>query len=361
MKYKIGFCSDIIFTNKEKRGLYEYFGDYEAAYRAPRDVLLSLDFINKEKSLLFCDERDNRNLDDLVSYMEKESIHCISCYEDGFPEKLKHIHDVPFQLFYKGRLPQKEERMVSVVGARMCSGYGKSKTLEISKLLGENGFSVVSGMAMGIDSYAHEGVLETDSNTYAVLGCGVDVCYPAKNHFLYDHILERGGILSEFPPKTKPLPDFFPRRNRIISGISDVVILIEAKERSGSLITANFALEQGKDIFALPGRISDPLSYGTNSIISQGAGIILSPEKLINDIRELTDFDYIPPVFFDKKKFKLEKEELLVYSCFDFNSKSIEEVASETKMDILKVLQIILHLCELELIEETFMNQYIKV
>ena len=361
MKYKIGLCSSHVFSNTEKRALYEYFGDFESIYRASKDQLLSLEFLTPEKVLEFCSEKSKTNLEEMCSYMEKEKIFCISCFDEEFPEKLKHIHDVPFQLFYKGDLPGKNERIVAVVGARMCSGYGKSKTLELCELLGNNGFSVVSGMAMGIDSYAHEGALNANGKTYAVLGCGVDVCYPSKNQSLYKQIINTGCVMSEFAPKVHPQPEFFPRRNRIISGMADAVILIEAKERSGSLITANLALEQGKDIFALPGRISDPLSYGTNKIISQGAGIIVSFEKLVDDIKDLTDFHYIPAVFPPKKKFNLEKEELLVYSCFDFNSKSIEEVASETKMDILTVLQIVLHLCEYNLIEETFMNQYIKV
>lgn len=361
MKYKLWFCAQHIFSNTEKRALFEYFWDYERICKATKDEWLALDFIPKKKALKFLEMRDEDSIQDLYEYVKRENIGLVSFYDSEFPEKLKHIQSIPFQIFYKGRLPVENEPLVSIVGARMPSGYGKNKTLEISRLLGQNGFSVISGMARGIDSFAHEGAIEVNAPTFAVLGCGVDICYPKKNQYLYDKIIASGGVLSEYAPKVVPLPEFFPRRNRIISGLSDAVLLMEAKERSGSLITANFALEQGKTIFALPGRISDPLSFGTNAMISQGAGIIVSPNQLLSDLKDLLNYEYIPCVFSQKKKFNLEKEELLVYSCFDFNSKSIDEVVSETNLNIMRVLQIVLHLCDLGLIEETFMNQYIKV
>ncbi|MCR4675168.1 MAG: DNA-processing protein DprA [Lachnospiraceae bacterium] len=361
MKYKFWYAQTHTLSNTQKRMLFECYGDYEKIYNLEREKLLALPFLKEENLEAFLAERTSYDLEENYFYAKHHSINVTCYFDDDYPEKLKHIHNIPYQIFYIGRLPAKDERIIAMVGARRCSGYGKSYTLEIAKLLAQRGCSIVSGMATGIDSFSHEGALEAKGDTFAVLGCGVDICYPPKNHLLYKNIIEHGGVLSEYGPKVSPRPEFFPRRNRIISGLSDVVLLMEAKEKSGSLITAEFALEQGKDIFALPGRISDSLSQGTNKIISLGAGVILSSEQLLKDIYELKDWNYDPVVFSTNGKFNLEKEELLVYSCFDFNSKSIDEVVAMTGLDIMSVLQIILRLCDLGLIEESFMNQYIKV
>ena len=361
MKYKIWFCSNHVFSNKEKRLLFEHYRDFHRIYKASEKELIELPFLRKENIKVFCETRSSFDLNSYYKYVLEEDIRCICLFDEDYPKKLKHIHDIPFQIFYKGQMPDESERIISIVGARRCTGYGKSYTSEISELLVKNGLSVMSGMASGIDTYAHEGALKGKGRTFAILGCGVDVCYPTKNLGLYHEIIKNGGILSEYGPKTPPQAELFPRRNRIISGLCDVLLVMEAKERSGSLITAQFALEQGKDIFALPGRICDSLSKGTNDLIAQGAGIITSPKQLISDICETKNWEYQPVVFSEKGKFNLEKEQLLVYSCFDFNSKSIDEVVAETGLDIMTVLQNIMDLCDLGLIEESFMNQYIKI
>lgn len=361
MKYKIWFAATHTLSNTEKRKLFEYYKNYEVIYGLSYEELRRKDLVKLEHLQAFMKEKEKTDIDDLFAYTKTKDIKVTCYFDDDFPEKLKHIHDIPFQLFYIGRLPQKEEKLISMVGTRHCSGYGKSMTLNFSKELSERGFSIVSGLASGIDAHAHTGALEVGGVTYGILGCGADVCYPTKNFKLYQSMIETGGVLSEFGPKVMPRPDFFPRRNRIISGLSDVVLVMEAKEKSGSLITAEFALEQGKDIFALPGRVSDPLSFGTNKIISQGAGIIVTLEQLLSDINDLKDWTFDPMTFCSAKKLNLEKEESLVYSCFDFNSKSIDEVAKECNMDLMNLIPIIFRLCDLGLIEESFMNQYIRV
>lgn len=361
MKYKYYLACNFYFTNKEKRLLYEAFLDYEEIYGLTKEELNNLSFLNKEgidKSIEF---RNRFDLDKEYESFIHSGMRFTCFFDEDFPLKLRNIHNPPFQLFYFGRLPMEKERIISIVGARRCSGYGKEMTLKFSEELGRKGFSVVSGLAMGVDGYAHEGALKGKGDTYAVLGCGVDICYPPNHHILYEEIIKNGGVISEYAPGTKPLPEFFPNRNRIISGLCDVLLVMEAKEHSGSLITANFALEQGKDVFALPGRISDSLSSGTNKIISQGAGIICSVSGLISDINELKNWDYNPTECIYRQKLNLEKEDLLVYSCFDFNSKSIDEIVTETGLELMTVLRCVLHLSDLGLIEESFMNQYIKV
>ena len=361
MMYKFYFACNHSFSNLEKRLLYEAYGDYERIYHLSENELQSLGFIKSasiSEALNFkCGFKLQKEYEIFLHSNMK-----LCCYPDeDFPDKLKNIQNCPFQLFYFGRLPEKEERIISIVGARRCSGYGKEMTLKFSEELARKGFSIVSGMAMGIDGYAHEGAIKGSGYTYAILGCGVDVCYPPNHHILYEEILQKGGVISEYAPHTQPMQQFFPNRNRIISGLSDVLLVMEAKEKSGSLITANLALEQGKDVFALPGRITDPLSFGTNKIISQGAGVICSVSQLISDINELKNWDYNPAECIIRKKLNLEKEDLLVYSCLDFNSKSIDEIIAETDLDVMSVLRSVMNLSELGLIEESFMNQYIKV
>ena len=194
--------------------------------------------------------------------------------EEDFPAELLAIHSPPVGLYLKGSLPPEGSDLVAMVGARRCSEYGKTTARELAGRLAEEGITVVSGMAMGIDAWSHLGALEAGGFSLAFLGCGIDMPYPPSNARLYDRLAAEGGILSEYGPGTMALPFHFPLRNRLISGISRVVLVLEAREKSGSLITVDCALEQGKEVLALPGRIGDPLSQGCNQLIRQGAGIL---------------------------------------------------------------------------------------
>ncbi len=201
-----------------------------------------------------------------------------------YPSRLRFIYDAPIGIFLKGRLPDPDVVSVAIVGSRGCSEYGARITRQLAMQLADSGFQVISGLARGIDGIAQKAAVDSGGYSCAVLGCGVDVCYPEDNRDTYDKLATLGGILSEYPPMTPPRSAYFPQRNRIISGLSDVVVVMEAKERSGSLITADCALDQGKDVYALPGRICDSLSCGCNRLIRQGAGIITSPGEFINDL-----------------------------------------------------------------------------
>ena len=171
------------------------------------------------------------------------------------------------------------------MGARACTPYGREQAFFFARELARCGVQIVSGLAYGIDAAAHEGAIKAGGKTFAVLGCGTDICYPKENYPLMQKMLETGGgVLSEFPDKTPPLSWHFPVRNRVISGLSDILLIIEAKEKSGSLITAEHALEQGKTVFALPGRTTDPCSRGCNRLIADGALIALAPEDLLREL-----------------------------------------------------------------------------
>ena len=202
--------------------------------------------------------------------------------QEGYPERLMPFADMPSRLFVRGALPADEQKTAAIVGARICTAYGKSQAAFFAQVLAANGVAVISGLACGIDAAAHEGALRGKGKTFAVLGCGVDICYPKQNYPLMRRMLENGGgVLSEFPPGAEPLPWHFPIRNRVISALADVVLVIEAKEKSGSLITADYALEQGKTVFALPGRTTDATSRGCNRLINLGVGLARLGKKVL--------------------------------------------------------------------------------
>ena len=201
-----------------------------------------------------------------------------------YPRRLRAIPDPPNGIYVRGGLPEEEKPAVAVIGARMCSEYGRYAAAQYAAALSGAGVNVISGLARGIDGISQEAALRAGGKTYAVLGCGADICYPVENRKIYDKIPGQGGILSEFPPGTSPKSIFFPMRNRIISGLSDMVLVVEARKKSGTLITVDMALEQGKEVFVVPGRVTDALSSGCNELIRQGAGVAGSPAVLLEEL-----------------------------------------------------------------------------
>ncbi len=293
---------------------------------------------------------NRRNMTD----REEIRIQYIRQEESGYPEKLKVYKGMPKGLYFLGRLPDKDRPSVAVVGARRSDSYGNETARTFAKELAAKGVQIISGMAWGIDGMAHEGALEAGGDTFAVLGCGVDICYPAGHRRLYERIMEKGGILSEQPPGMPPIAGHFPARNRIISGLSDLVLVVEAKEKSGSLITADFALDQGKDIFAVPGRVTDVRSKGCLNLIRQGAGVADSPQAVLDALGIFSGKNKEP------EKILLAKEENIVYSWIRLQPVSLEELVRKTQMPVQKVLRI---LVELELkgcIREIQKNDYIR-
>lgn len=216
--------------------------------------------------------------------MQEAGIRFLLQEDKEYPNRLREIPDAPFALFVMGEVPKEERLSVAVIGARECSEYGRYVAGELGHCLGENGVQVISGMARGIDGISQEAALQAGGVSFGVLGCGVDICYPKQNRKLYDRLLEQGGILSEYVPGTIPRPQNFPPRNRIVSGLADAVVVIEARNKSGTLITVDMALEQGREVYVVPGRITDRLSDGCNKLIKQGAEIFLSPTEFLDEI-----------------------------------------------------------------------------
>ncbi|MCM1192793.1 MAG: DNA-processing protein DprA [Butyrivibrio sp.] len=216
-----------------------------------------------------------------------EKIRVLERQDKEYPRRLREIPGAPKRLYVLGKLPEEQIPTVAVIGARDCSEYGKYVAAGLGAALGRSGIQVVSGMARGIDGISQEAALDAGGSSFAVLGSGVDVCYPAGNRQLYEKLKEGGGILSEYPPGTPPVSGHFPPRNRIVSGLSDAVVVVEAREKSGTLITVDMALEQGREVYVVPGRVTDSLSSGCNRLLKLGAGLLLNREEFIEEVREI--------------------------------------------------------------------------
>ena len=275
-----------------------------------------------------------------------------------YPEKLNNYPKMPEILFVKGRLPDRKKPSIAIVGARACSTYGRIQAFRYAKVLSSAGVQIISGMAYGIDAEAHKGALEGGTATYAVLAGGVDICYPAGNKALYERILrEGGGIISEQPPGMRARNYFFPARNRIISGLADMVLIVEAREKSGSLITAQWALDQGKTVYAIPGPVNEELSIGCHKLIYDGAGIAYSPEILLREL----GMNYENKVKSDSKNdLGLASDLKLVYSCLDLRPKSTDFLIQKTGLPPRQIGSLLLELKLSGLIREIGRHYYIK-
>ena len=218
-------------------------------------------------------------------YMKEKNIQILTIKDEDYPYLLKQIYDPPSVIYIMGNKKILSQNGIAIVGSRNCSLYGQKIAKYLSYQLAKKGIHIISGLARGIDTFSHIGTLQAKGKTNAVLGSGLDVIYPPENEKLAEKIVESGGCLvSEYIVGTKPLGEHFPARNRIISGLASGVVVVEASEKSGSLITVDFALEQGKNVYAVPGNINSPNSLGTNSLIKQGAKIVTSIEDILEDL-----------------------------------------------------------------------------
>ena len=317
--------------------LLDYFGSLQASCKAGEKELEKTGILTPKRIEAFVECRNKEDVL-LKEYhgLEGRNIRYIAYYEDEYPERLKPYRDRPAGLFVKGKLPDDEIPSVSIVGARNCTEYGQQMAEYLAYELASNEVQIISGLAIGTDSAAHKGCLNAGGATFAVMGCGVNICYPRVNYRLFERIEETGGIVSEFVPGTVPAAMNFPMRNRIISGVSDAVVIVEAREKSGSLITGDLALEQGKEVFAVPGRANDPLSAGCNKLLQAGAGICLGPE----DILEFLGMKYSKKSSVSKKKQKAHaKNENMVYSFLDSRPKTLEEIVTFCQISVSEALE----------------------
>lgn len=340
------------------RRLYQSLGSFTEVYNIEERELSERGLLSGNDFESFClAKADFKKSEETYHTLAARGIQFISEMDEEYPERLRSLADRPAALFVRGRLPEDSAPTAAIVGARSCSCYGRDMAEYFGRELGRHGIQIVSGLALGVDGAGHRGALQAGSPTFGVLGCGITTCYPSEHYELYEKILACGGVISEYAPGVKPLAGNFPARNRIISGLSDVVLVIEAREKSGALITAEFAAEQGKEVFALPGRITDRLSRGTNQLLYQGASLLLTEENVL----DFFSLKYDKKInVYEKTLNRLAKPQKMLYSFLDSEPKYLEEIVKGTKMTVSECLN---GLMELELqgyIVQTANLYYVK-
>jgi len=278
-------------------------------------------------------------------HLVKEVGGTILTFEDVlYPSRLKEIYDPPPLLYMRGGLKEDDDLALSIVGSRKISPYGRWITEKMSQEIVRHGITIVSGMARGIDSVAHGGAISGGGRTVAVLGCGIDVIYPPENRSLFGQIIDHGAVLSEFPMGSRPEGIHFPRRNRIISGLSMGVVVVQASAESGSLITADYALEQGRDVFAIPGNVGAEGSRGTNRLIREGAKLVESSDDILEEILPQWQRRKESSLKATSPEQGLPEEEKIVYQLLSDSPLHIDAIIRECPFDPGKVSSLLLNL-----------------
>lgn len=322
--------------------LLGYFGSPEKIFCSSQDELMKVPGIGKEFAGRITDFNPEKEVGKELLLAEKKKVKIITLQDEKYPPRLREIFDPPIVLYVRGELLPEDENAVAIVGTRHPSFYGKVVAEDLGKKLSERRVTVVSGMARGIDTASHRGALSGEGRTAAVLGCGVDVCYPPENAKIMESIAEKGAVLSEFPMGTAPEKGNFPRRNRVISGMSMGVIVVEAAQKSGSLITASLALEQGREVFAVPGKVDSPRSVGTNELIKEGA-------KLVHDVDDVIE-EILPGMKFDEREDKskngepLSPDEDIVFRKLSSEPVHVDSLCGDINLPASKVSSILMML-----------------
>lgn len=343
-EYWYWLCSMDSLSPYMKKCLIQAFDSPEEIFEASSTDIMSRSGLAAEYAEAVTASKDTGRIMSDLERIQKSGIGFISIDDERFPARLKHLDDCPLCIYIKGKLPKEERPSVGMVGARACSGYGREYALKFSRAMAQKGIQIVSGMAIGIDSICAGGAIEMNGTTFAVLGSGIDVIYPRDNIELYYQIIATGGgIISEYPPGTPPLAWQFPHRNRLIAGLSDMLIVIEAGKRSGTLSTAMHALNQGKEVYALPGRANDRLSQGCNELIKDGAGLLTDVDDFLEE-SGLCDHSQMQEPCLPEDNPASETQKLL--SFMGFEPSDVKELSEKSGLSAAEVLSI---LSELEL------------
>jgi DNA processing protein len=330
--------------------LLKHFGSVDAVLGASAYGLAKVDGIGSITAEQICRSRDSFDADKEIELAQKLGIWIINFEDERYPAALKKIYDPPPVLYIKGTLIKSDSLAVAIVGSRRCSHYGAEQASRFAHLLAGAGFTIVSGMARGIDSAAHTGALSAGGRTIGVQGCGLAKIFPPENKQLFEKISQSGACISELPLEYEPLAENFPPRNRIIAGLSLTVIVVEAMPRSGALITAKSALENSREVMAVPGRVDSPLSRGPHSLIKQGAKLVESVEDVIETLeflqKDFAEFvsrsaeqsvkDAQMPLF-DVSQLNLTEIERKIFDCLDSEPVHIEQIISTTGLAAGKV------------------------
>ncbi len=345
---------------KRCRQLVEYFGSPKRLLSASSKSLLRVPGMGEKIVSSITQERERIDADEDLKSIDRLGIHLLSFQDDKYPQNLLHTFNPPSFLYIRGNFKERDRDAVAMVGTRRATTYGKMMVRKLARDLAKEGLTIVSGMARGVDTAAHLGALEAGGRTVAVLGCGVDVVYPPENRKLMTDIMESGAVISEFPLGTPPEGINFPRRNRIISGLSKGVVVVEAPLRSGALITADFALEEGREVFAVPGNINSPYSQGTNRLIKQGA-------KLVEDAQDILEELDLSPLGEIKKreesakgKLSLSLEEEKILDLLGGQPSHIDLLVQKSSLPASRVAEVLMRLEIKGLVRQLAGQQFVK-
>lgn len=331
-KYWIGFNLVRGIGAVRFQQIQAYFGNLAVAWNASAEAFKEVGLPTKTLNS-FLGLRKQIDLDQYYETVLNQNISVITSLDEDYPRLLKEIDQSPPVIYVKGELTPADEFAVAIVGTRRVSDYGQQITRDTSIYLAGHGVTVVSGLARGVDGLAHRHALEAGGRTIAVLGSGMDVIYPPEHRKLAEAISENGAVISDYPLGTQPEGINFPPRNRIISGLSLATIVVEAGERSGALITADFAVEQGRDVFAVPGNVLSPASRGTNRLIQNGAYAMVSPQDVL-DVLNLSEIESIKTA---RQVLPTDKTEAQIMKVMDFEPMHIDEICNEIGLPVEKV------------------------
>ncbi len=277
--------------------------------------------------------RDLKSLECYTERLKSCGVRYLTRNDTDYPNILGELYEPVYVLYYRGEI-RASDISIGIVGARRCTAYGRKAAEKFGRELAAQGVNVISGLARGIDSYGHKGALDVEGYTSAVLGCGINVCYPSENQLLMRRIIQNGCVFSEYGLDVEPNRGYFPLRNRIISALSDGLLLVEAKERSGSLITVDYALEYGKDIFSVPGDIFGKSCAGSNNLIRLGAKPVFEGKDILEEYSLFSHNEANCP---SKKEFILEEKEEMVYSCINLSPVFIDEIIAATGISVSEI------------------------
>lgn len=338
----------------------EVFSTPKRAWLAPaRELSDSLE-ISLALAQEATDQRRRIDLDLEFEKLSRSGGQILSMLDSDYPGLLKEINSTPV-IFSRGDLIKEYDCAVAIVGSRRASVFGREFAFELAQSLSDMGITIVSGVARGIDSAAHRGALLEKGRTIGVLGCGFDVIYPPENKGLYREIIERGSLISEYAPGTPPLPQNFPARNRIISGLSEGVIIVEASERSGALITADFALEQGREVMVVPGNVRSSISKGCHKLIKQGAYLIDSAEDVIEILGLDRRIGTEGGLSENRTIVEVNGEEQTILDFLEWDPKHIDQIAQGVDFDITKVSTLLTILEIKGLVKQDFGSNYLRI
>lgn len=353
-------------SNNLYKRLIEEFGSPEEVLKAEEKDLARVPEIKRDVVRTIREKRvpassADRDVAKELELIKRHKIDIITLNDVSYPPSLKAIYDPPPLLYVKGKIKREDKNAIAIVGSRRATTYGRLTAQRLSAQLAAQGITIISGMARGIDSEAHKGALAVGGRTIAALGCGIDVVYPPENRTLEERIASSGAVITEFPFATRPFAGNFPKRNRIISGLSIGVIIVEAAQRSGALITARLALEQGREVFAVPGSTTSPYSKGTHNLIKEGAKLVEDIDDILEELRPLIEIrmekgkesqDSLRPL--------LSKEEEIIYNLVTQEPKHIDLLIQESKLSAQKVTGILMNLQLKRLVKELSGKNFVK-